>query len=328
MQDFDLGPGAFFTSFPHSVTIDAQDRVWVTEQGASPTPPSGEVLTKVAMLDPAAAVPNTANGITEIPVARNDFGQLVQMADLTADSSGTIFIADEYGDQITAVRLGQGVVSRFRTVRRQSLTDQPIADVQGNLWYMEVGANLIVRIKGITTGPVHPPPAVLAPPPVVTQLTPLQRACAQRNWIWGTRAKPRMLLLGFTPAKVRSCIGAPTRRTGTGAKLRWRYGAQLEVRFGRNRVTGFTVLGRSFRTAVGRIGVGTSVKALRASRPKVVLEQAAKRFRAAVAIPGKKFAVIHYLLSGGRVKRIVVDVRTRKQLQAIVAVQAHTARLP
>ena len=301
-RDFDLGPGVFNTTFPHSVAIDPAGRVWATEQQASVVP-SGDSLTKLAVLDPAKAVPNTTNGVTEIPVARNDFGQLVQMADLTSDAAGTIFVADEYGDQITAVRLGQGVVGKWRTVRRQSLTDQPIADADGNLWYMEVGANLIVRIKGITT-------------PV--KLTPLQRACKQRNWLWGTKAKPRVLLLGNTQAQVRSCIGEPTKRIGRGANQRWRYGRQIEVRFQKNRVAGFTLLDRTYRTSIGGIGVSSTLAKLRAGKPKTVQELKARRYRSVVAIAGGKVAVVKYLLAGGKVRKVVVDVRTRKQLKAIV----------
>ncbi len=325
VQDFDLGLGVFLTAFPHSVTIDAQGRIWVTEQAPSPTPPTGELLTKVAILDPAAAVPNTAAGITEIPVPRNDFGQIVQMADLTADSSGTVFIADEYGDQITAVRLGQGVVGRWRTVRRQSLTDQPIADVQGNLWYIEVGANLIVRIKGITTGPVGRPALAGHAVAPAAALTALQQACSRRNWIYGTKAKPKMLLLGYTPAKVRTCIGPPTKRIGRGAKQRWRYKQQIEIRFVRNRVAGFTLLDRTYRTRLGGIGVGTPAKTLAKSRPKVTFEKEAKRYRALVSLGGGKFADISYSMARDRVRRVAVDSRTHAQLVAIAKTRQRNA---
>src|SRR5207248_10090542 len=81
-----------------------------------------------------------------------DFGRDPLPADLTVDRRDSVFWADEYGDAVGA--LGPGGVSReWRPAQRNSLTDSPVADRDGNLWFIEHGAGLITRLSGIAGGP-------------------------------------------------------------------------------------------------------------------------------------------------------------------------------
>jgi streptogramin lyase len=134
------------TSSPHSVAVDPLGRVWFTE----------EETARLAYLDPATV------GITELALPPNDFHEQAAPADLAVDPDGTIFFADEYGDAI-----GTATASGFdryrRPTARQSQTDEPAIDADGNLWFVESGANLLTRIDGAAT-----PAPVPAPPPLYT----------------------------------------------------------------------------------------------------------------------------------------------------------------
>jgi virginiamycin B lyase len=140
------------TSAPHSVAVDPMGRIWFTE----------EETTRLGYLDPASGV------ITEIPLPANDFHEQVAPADLTVDPAGAVFFADEYGDAIGEAGTG-GFDRYWRPAERQSQTDEPAIDADGNLWFVESGANLLTRIDGVAT-PAPPP----APPPLFTADTSAQ----------------------------------------------------------------------------------------------------------------------------------------------------------
>jgi streptogramin lyase len=131
------------TTLPHSVAIDRKGRIWYT----------GEASETVGYLDPAKAVPNKTQGFHDTFGPENEFGRALAPADLAIAPDGTAYIADEYGDQIaTATVAANGdVVAKFgfRPTGRNSLTDSPMVDAAGNLWFVEGGANLVTRISGV-----------------------------------------------------------------------------------------------------------------------------------------------------------------------------------
>ena len=131
------------TTLPHSVAIDRLGRVWYT----------GEASETVGYLDQAKAVPNKTAGFHDTPGPENEFGRNLAPADLAIAPDGTAFIADEYGDQIaTATVAANGDIDAkfgFRPTARNSLTDSPMIDSSGNLWFVEGGANLVTRISGV-----------------------------------------------------------------------------------------------------------------------------------------------------------------------------------
>lgn len=161
VTDPDLG-GTFITSFPHSITTDPFGRLWFTELATN----------HVGYLDSVLAVPDTTAGMMEIDLGTNDFGSATQPADLISDPDGNIFVTEEYGDHIGVVRPNCKIRS-YRPTRRLSLTDQPVVDAQGNLWFLEVGANLITRISGVAaTSHTTPRESFCGPPSPTAPGTP------------------------------------------------------------------------------------------------------------------------------------------------------------
>jgi streptogramin lyase len=153
VQDPDIGPDPVVTSEAHSIAVDAQDRVWFTESATG----------KLGMLDPDLAQPDTTQGMVEHDLPVNDFGRAAVPADLTLDRAGNVFWVDEYGDVVGEMTAG-GEHRTWRPARRNSLTDTPMIDDQGDLYFLEVGANLLTRLRGVSPGGVLRPGA----PPVVT----------------------------------------------------------------------------------------------------------------------------------------------------------------
>jgi streptogramin lyase len=139
-------PNPALTTLPHSVAVDRKGRVWYT----------GEASETVGYLDPATARPNTTDGFEDAPGPINEFGRRLAPADIAIDADGTAFFSDEYGDQIASATIdAAGKVQAkfaFRPNARNSLTDSPLVDPDGNLWFLEAGANLITRISGVAVG--------------------------------------------------------------------------------------------------------------------------------------------------------------------------------
>jgi streptogramin lyase len=155
------------TSQPHSVALDAEGRVWFTEERTA----------KIGYLDQAKAVPNTSAGITELNMPPTDFKAAAAPADLAVDRKGTVYFTDEYGDEVGTVTVA-GPGPRWRPAERRSQTDKPMLDRTGNLWFTEKGANLVTRIAGVTAGASIPPPQPLSslpPPPPGSPPPPLPR---------------------------------------------------------------------------------------------------------------------------------------------------------
>ena len=149
------------TSLPHSVTIDRNGLLWFTESATG----------KLGALDPDTAVPDTTQGFTEITVPANEFGGEAVPADLVADRANTVIWSDEYGDQIGTVnargaRTDWAPGRSFRPVARRSLTDSPLAAPGGDLFFVELGANLLTRVADATAGLPAPaaPPVIEASP--------------------------------------------------------------------------------------------------------------------------------------------------------------------
>ena len=68
-----------------------------------------------------------------------------------------MFWADEYGDIVGTVltrgaRADWGPGRSFRPAARRSLTDSPLVDPAGDLWFLEAGANRITRVAGVSAG--------------------------------------------------------------------------------------------------------------------------------------------------------------------------------
>jgi streptogramin lyase len=139
-------PNPALTTLPHSVAVDRKGRVWYT----------GEASETVGYLDPAKAHPGTNDGFVDTPGPINEFGRRLAPADIAIDADGTAFFSDEYGDQIASATVdATGKIQAkfaFRPNARNSLTDSPLVDPDGNLWFLEAGANLITRVSGVAAG--------------------------------------------------------------------------------------------------------------------------------------------------------------------------------
>ena len=162
VEEPELSATPIVTSNPHSVAVDRRGLVWFTESATG----------KVGLLDPAAAAAGTTAGIAEFDLPDTDFGTAAGPADLTVDSAGTVFWADEYGDIVGSVqtrgaRADWGPGRSFRPAARRSLTDSPLVDAAGDLWFLEAGANRITRIAGVGA----PTAAVAARPDVDVDLS-------------------------------------------------------------------------------------------------------------------------------------------------------------
>jgi streptogramin lyase len=143
----ELSPVPVLTSNPHSLAIDRRGLVWFSESATS----------KLGYLDPALARPGTTDGIAEIDLPRTDFGTPATPADLTVDRAGTVFWADEYGDIVGTVetsgaRKDWRAGRSLRPAARRSLTDSPLVDPAGDLWFLEAGANRVTRVSGVSAG--------------------------------------------------------------------------------------------------------------------------------------------------------------------------------
>ena len=178
----ELSPVPVLTSNPHSLAIDRRGLVWFSESATG----------KLGYLDPEAARNGTSAGIGEIDLPHTDFGTAPTPADLTIDRAGKVFWADEYGDIVGTV-LTEGAREDWRPGRsirpaaRRSLTDSPLVDPAGDLWFLEAGANRITRVSGVSAGN----PAV-APRPTVAVDAARGRALDRRarRGLDGGRAHP------------------------------------------------------------------------------------------------------------------------------------------
>src|SRR3954452_10399924 len=139
-------PNPALTTLPHSVAVDRKGRVWYT----------GEASETIGYLDPAKAHAGTTDGFEDTPGPVNEFGRKLAPADIAIDADGTAFFSDEYGDQIASATIDSlGKVQAkfaFRPTTRNSLTDSPLVDPDGNLWFLEAGANRITRIARVASG--------------------------------------------------------------------------------------------------------------------------------------------------------------------------------
>ena len=300
----DIG-GMFTTSIPHSVAVGPDGKVWFTEQA----------MRQVGWLDPTQASPGTTQGMHEILIGDNAFGARTQPADLVVDPAGTVFVTDEYGDQITALT-PSGIKDRWRPTERVSLTDQPLTDRSGNLWFLEAGANLITRITGVaaTQRSLSASSSAGSTSPATTQGTvpanPVKAACVAKFWSFGTKAKPRVFLLGNTAVQVTACLGKPTLKNG---KV-WTYGRRLRVTFKAGTVVQFTILNNAFRTKTGNIGVGSPVTALaKLSTAKVTHDKKGGGYTTVLSLGAKRGAQVRFAVANKKITNIIVTlVKTAK----------------
>src|SRR3954452_15497840 len=148
-----LSPQPFTSSTPHSLALDRHGRIWFSEEGTG----------KIGLFDPERGRAGTTAGMREFTLQRNDFGRDPLPADLAVDRRDTVFWTDEYGDAVGSLN-DTGTGQRWRPCARNSLTDSPALDSEGNLWFRETGASLMTRISGITAGAARPdaPPSFVA----------------------------------------------------------------------------------------------------------------------------------------------------------------------
>src|SRR3954470_6284606 len=139
-------PNPALTTLPHSVAVDRKGRVWYT----------GEASERVGYLDPAKAQEGTTKGFEDAAGPVNEFKRSLAPADMAIDADGTVFFSDEYGDQIATPTVDDAgkihAEVAFRPNARNSLTDSPLIDPSGNLWFLEAGANLITRVSDVAAG--------------------------------------------------------------------------------------------------------------------------------------------------------------------------------
>lgn len=142
------------TSLPLSLAVDGRGRVWFSQSS----------LSGIAFLDPAAAVPGTTAGFTELhaptpakqPLPTSDFRSAAAPADVMTDRANNLWWSGEYGDQIEQLTPSGAQGLRFRGSVRRGLTEGPVSDAAGNLWVVEAGGNLLTRISGVTRGVLRP----------------------------------------------------------------------------------------------------------------------------------------------------------------------------
>jgi streptogramin lyase len=318
-------PAVATTTLPHSVALDRKGRVWYT----------GEASETVGYLDPAKAVPNTTEGFTDTPGPVNEFGRALAPADLAIDPAGTAWIADEYGDQIAKATIAaDGSIHAsfaFRPTARNSLTDSPLVDPQGNLWFNEAGANLITRISNVAakaaaipTPPGTPPSAPQLPkPPAPTtprgtdqpQAQP-QPACAITRWLTrkgsGQGARRTLPLIGLTAAKAQRCLGKPARSARTAKVESWVY-PTVELRFSKGAVTAFTLRRAGLGSDPDRAGIGAAIGSFR--KALGTLARDGRGYRGLVGVNARSVADVRIAVGpSGKVSRVTVTLVRRTAL--------------
>jgi streptogramin lyase len=320
-------PAVATTALPHSVALDRKGRVWY----------SGEASERIGYLDPAKAVPNTTEGFTDTPGPENEFGRALAPADLTIDPGGTAWIADEYGDQVAKATIAaDGSIDAkfaFRPTARNSLTDSPLVDPQGNLWFNEAGANLITRISNVAakatavtpvpgtppSAPQQPKPPVTTPPSTNDQPQPQpkpQPACSIKAWLSrkgsGHGARRTLPLLGMTAAKAQQCLGRPARTSRTAKVETWVYPA-VELRFSKGAVSAFTLRRAGLGSAPDRAAVGASVGSFRKALGSLARDK--RGYRGLVAVSAKDVADVRIAVGpSGKVSRVTVTRVRRSAL--------------
>jgi streptogramin lyase len=316
-------PATALTTLPHSVALDRKGRVWY----------SGEASERIGYLDPTQAIPNTTAGFTDTAGPVNEFGRALAPADIAIDPAGTAWIADEYGDQIAKAKIAaDGSIDAsfaFRPTARNSLTDSPLVDPQGNLWFNEAGANLITRITGVAAkAPAAPPPGT--PPSAPQQPKPStptpkpggqpqpkpQPACSITRWLTrkgsGRGARRTLPLLGLTAAKAQSCLGRPARSSRTAKVETWVY-PTVDLRFTKGRVDAFTLRRAGLRSDPDRAAIGASVASFRKALGSLARDR--RGYRGLVAVGAKNVADVRIAVGpSGKVSRVTVTLVRRAAL--------------
>jgi streptogramin lyase len=330
-------PNPAITALPHSVALDHHGRVWYT----------GEANERVGYLDPAQAVANTTQGFHDTAGPVNEFGRALAPADLAIDKTDTVFFTDEYGDQIASATAScdSNVHAKFafRPTARNSLTDSPVVDAQGNLWFLEAGANLITRISGVANRGAAPDcpaapagggggagaepgaPAVAVPgvgqaPGQTGAKATGPAPCVTGRWLTrtgkGRKARRTVPLLGLAASDVRRCLGAPAKRTQGAGGDRWTYRGRkaLELRFTNGRVSAFTLRGAAIASAPDRAAVGAKVAAFRTALGAVTRVRGG--YRGIVALGSSTFADVRLAVSRSKVTRVTVTLKPMKALDS------------
>jgi streptogramin lyase len=318
-------PAVAKTTLPHSVALDREGRLWY----------SGEASERIGYLDTARAVPNTTEGFTDIAGPDNEFGRALAPADIAIDPAGTAWIADEYGDQIAKATIAaDGSIKAtfaFPPTARNSLTDSPLVDPQGNLWFNEAGANLITRISNVAAtaaeapAPAGTPPAAPQPQPApeanptaAQPKPPAARACTITSWLTrkgsGRGARRSLPLLGLAAAKAKACLGGPARTARTPKVESWIY-PTLELRFTRGLVASFTLRRAGLGSAPDRAAVGARLASFRKALGAV--ERSGRGYRAVVAVGAKNAADVRLAVGrSGKVSQVTVTSVPRSRLDS------------
>ena len=154
--------------------------------------------------------------------------------------------------------------------------------------------------------------------PVDPKLAAALRQCALHHWLAGTAKRPSLPLLGLTRTQLRKCMGKPTVRAAASRKHkrpeRWRYGKGTRFTFRSNRVAELALTDKRLRSAQRRVGVGSTVAALRKVLP-VKLDRRTHRYRAVVKLAGGSYADVRVRNAGGPKHIDSISIRTLKRAQ-------------
>jgi hypothetical protein len=168
------------------------------------------------------------------------------------------------------------------------------------------------------TGPSNPGapsrPAPLRPAPARRQ------AACPRLWLTHTAGRPRLPLLGVTPAAISKCLGSPSRR----ARSRLEYGPGLLIEIRHGRAQSISLRDPSFRTDTGDFGVGSTLAALRRVLGTMTRDREGYR---AVTLQGRGGAAdVHVTVARGRVTGITAVLRRVSALDPTGRMLAERAR--
>jgi streptogramin lyase len=323
-------PNPALTTLPHSVALDRAGRVWYT----------GEASETIGYLDPKQATPNTSDGFHDTPGPENEFGRALAPADLAIDASGTAYIADEYGDQIATAKIAaDGSIHGqfgYRPTGRNSLTDSPLIAPNGDLWFIEGGANLITRISGVAA-PTPPGDVLTAPaaqstpaprgdapgpvPPAAAPAAPKTTAqptakCSTGRWLTrtgsGRKVRRALPLLGLSAADARRCLGRPAGRTRTDGAETWTYRG-LKIEISRGKVIAFTLLRAGLGSSPDRAQVGARVDSFRRALGALARTPGGG-YRGVVSVGTRDAADVRLTVKRGRVARVTVALTSRGKL--------------
>jgi hypothetical protein len=151
---------------------------------------------------------------------------------------------------------------------------------------------------------------------------PRRQAACPRVWLTHAAGRPRLPLLGITPAAVRKCLGAPSRA----GHSRLEYGAGLLIEIRDGRVQSIELRDPSFRTDTGTVGIGSPLAALRRVLGVMTRDPERGGYRAITLQGGGRAGDVRVAVARGRVTRITAVLRRVSALDSSGRTLAGRAR--